>query len=155
MWLSWLWPFEMHKLKEIHSEFHAECVTDSRLNDTSTLSNGCGGVSILWKKSFDVTLIFEINSDGICGIRLRLTYPEMKELTLLRVYSPCVDAGIDKLCTSTLWARMFHKWGSEARARLIIDRCEMYAPSLSAVAKDPSYNFWRSSDIKTTGDYIF
>lgn len=32
----WLWPFEMQKLKEIHSEFNAECVTDSRLNDTST-----------------------------------------------------------------------------------------------------------------------
>ena len=84
----------MQKLKEIHSEFVAECVTDSRLNDT--LSKGCGGVGILWKKSFDVTPIGEIDSDRICGIRLRLTYPEMKELTTLGVYSPCADAGIDK-----------------------------------------------------------
>ena len=37
----WLWAFEMQKLKKIHSDFDAECVTDSHLNDTSTLSKGC------------------------------------------------------------------------------------------------------------------
>ena len=92
----WLWPFEMHKLKEINPEFAAECVTDSRLNETSSLTRGCGGVGILWKKSFDVTPIGEIDSDRICGIRMRLTYPETKELTILGVYSPCADAGIEK-----------------------------------------------------------
>ena len=59
------------------------------------LSKGCGGVGILWKKSFDVTPIGEIDSDRICGVRLRLTHPEMKEVTILGVYASCADAGID------------------------------------------------------------
>ena len=40
-------------------------MTELRPNDTSTLSRGCGGVGILWKKSFDVTPIGEI--DGFFG----------------------------------------------------------------------------------------
>ena len=36
----------------------------------------------------------------------------------------------------------------------LLDRCEMYAPSLSAIARGPSYTFWRSSDIRTTVDYV-
>ena len=34
-----------------------------------------------------MTLIGEIDSDRICGIRVRLTYPETKELTILGVYT--------------------------------------------------------------------
>ena len=64
--------------------------------DANSSTRGCGGVGILWKKSFDVTPIGEIDSDRICGIRMRLTYPETKELTILGVYSPCADVVIEK-----------------------------------------------------------
>ena len=130
----------------------------------------CRGVSILWKR-FDVTSIGEIDSDQICGIRLRLTYLEMKELTILRVYSPGADAGIDKY-VQVLWEleRLINEGqrvgpvlvggyfnahlGALGRVRGLgepnkqgvlsadlFDRCEMYAPSLSAIAKGTSYTF--------------
>ena len=180
----WLWPFEMHKLKEINPEFDAECVTDSRLNETSSLTRGCGGVGILWKKSFDVTPIGEIDSDRICGIRMRLTYPETKELTILGVYSPCADAGIEKyvqvLCELERLISEGQRLGpvllgGDFNAHLgalggvrgtgepnqqgvlladLLDRCEMYAPSLSSIAKGPSYTYRRSSEVRTTVDYV-
>ena len=101
----WLWPFEMHKLKEISPEFDAECVTDSRLNETSSLTRGCGGVGILWKKSFDVTPIGEIHvdSDRICGIRMRLTYISGdKRANYSRSAFPLCGCWNRKVCTSTL-----------------------------------------------------
>lgn len=65
----WLWPYELHKLDELNPEYHGQGRADSRLTETSdSCSRGCGGVGILWKKSFDVTPISDIQSDRICGI---------------------------------------------------------------------------------------
>ena len=66
-------PFEAHKLAKVNKEFHAETVTDSRLNESSSLNHGCGGVGILWKKSHDAVPISGIQSDRICGIRIQLS----------------------------------------------------------------------------------
>ncbi len=44
----WLWPYELHMLKEIHPDFTAVAVSDDRLSATSDLIRGCGGVTILW-----------------------------------------------------------------------------------------------------------
>ena len=43
----WLWPYETYKLNEIHSEFQCDCKSDARLNETTNLSRGCGGIGIL------------------------------------------------------------------------------------------------------------
>ena len=36
----------------------------------------------------------------------------------------------------------------------LLDRCEMYAPSLSSIANGPSYTYRRSSEVRTTVDYV-
>ena len=40
----WLWPFEAHKLAQVNKNFHAEVVTDTRLNENSDLHRGIGGL---------------------------------------------------------------------------------------------------------------
>ena len=90
----WLWPFEAHKLAKVNKEFHAETVTDSRLNESSSLNHGCGGVGILWKKSHDAVPISGIQSDRICGIRIQLSSTPLQCLTILGVYLPCADQGM-------------------------------------------------------------
>ena len=69
----WLWPYELHKLDEFNSEYQGLGKADPRLTDTSLTCcpRGCGGVGMLWKKSFDVTPISDIQSDRICGIRIK------------------------------------------------------------------------------------
>ena len=50
----WLWPFELSLLKTIHQDFTYTAVSDSRLNPSSDLTRGCGGVAILWRSSLRV-----------------------------------------------------------------------------------------------------
>ena len=66
----WLWPFESHKLSEVNP---SEVVIDGRLTECSTLSSGCGGVGILWRKGLNVFPIAGIQSDRICGIQIELS----------------------------------------------------------------------------------
>ena len=35
----------------------------------------------------------------------------------------------------------------------ILDRCEMFVPSLSSIATGPNYTHWKSPNIRTTIDY--
>ena len=94
----WLWPFEAHRLAKVNKEFHAETVTDSRLTESSSLNHGCGGVGILWKKSHDAVPISGIQSDRICGIRIQLSSTPLQCLTILGVYLPCADQGMQVYC---------------------------------------------------------
>ena len=48
----WLWLFEAERLCQIHPLFTAEVKTDVRLNENSTLQRGCGGVGLMWKKTW-------------------------------------------------------------------------------------------------------
>ena len=48
----WLWPFELSKLDTIVPGYKGTGISDTRLHDQSALTRGCGGVGILWKKSF-------------------------------------------------------------------------------------------------------
>lgn len=94
----WLWPFESHRLSQVHPSFAAETKTDARLDENSSLLRGCGGVGILWRKTLDATPISCISSDRISGIRLKLTSPEPAELTILGVYLPCAGQGLETYC---------------------------------------------------------
>ena len=68
----WLWPFELHKFDEFNHQYRGFGKSDPRLSETSDTSmRACGGVGILWRKSLDVTPITDIQSDRICGIRIK------------------------------------------------------------------------------------
>ena len=90
----WLWPYEAQKLSHVNEDFAAEVVIDKRLNENSTLKQGCGGVGLLWRKSLDAVPIPGIESDRICGIRIKLSTSPSCLLTILGVYLPCADQGI-------------------------------------------------------------
>ena len=91
----WLWPFEAERLCQIHPSYTAEVKTDARLNANSTLSRGCGGVGLMWKKDLDAVPISSISSDRICGLRIKLQRHATSEITVLCVYLPCSDMGME------------------------------------------------------------
>ena len=93
----WLWPFELHKLDELNQQFRGTGKADPRLSEMSDNSTrGCGGVGILWRKSFDATPISGIRSDRICGIRMKTsTDDDQSCLSTLGVYLPCLDLGVE------------------------------------------------------------
>ena len=66
----WLWPYESHRLSQVLPGFDAECCCDARLSEVSTLTSGCGGVGLLYRKGLKITPILNIASDRICGIRV-------------------------------------------------------------------------------------
>ena len=94
----WLWPYEAERLCIIHPSFTAEVKTDSRLNENSTLQRGCGGVGLMWRKTLNATPVSSISSDRICGLSLKLSLPEPTEVSILGVYLPCMDMGIECYC---------------------------------------------------------
>ena len=98
----WLWPYESKRLSEVHPAFTAECSTDARLHDNSDLSRGCGAVGIMFRKSLNVSPLPGISSDRLCGIRVHLTSPEPSCITVLGVYLPCPDQGMDAYCNTCL-----------------------------------------------------
>ena len=90
----WLWPFDLYKLDELHPSFSGFGRADSRLSETAhDKSRGCGGVGILWKKSLDVFPISAVDSDRICGIRLKKD--DETWLSIIGAYLPCADLGGD------------------------------------------------------------
>ena len=53
----WLWPFELANLQTVSEKIDYHAVSDPRLNETSELTRGCGGVAILWNKDLHVEKI--------------------------------------------------------------------------------------------------
>ena len=95
----WLWPYDLYKLDEFNPDYRGLGKADPRLTKTSdNCSRGCGGVGkgILWRRSFDVTPISDIQSDRICGIRVkRTTDDDQTWISILGVYLPCLDLGVE------------------------------------------------------------
>ncbi len=179
----WLWPFESQRLSQVHPSFAAETKTDSRLDENSSLLRGCGGVGILWRNNLDATPISCISSDRICGIRVKLSLAEPAELTILGVYLPCADQGLEAYCEHLVELERLVSEGQrlgpvviagDFNAHLgplggtrsqdnpnqqgiilkqLLDRCELYVVSLSSLSEGPLYTFW-NSDVQTTVDYI-
>ena len=65
----WLWLFELHRLSDIHPDFHGHGQADSRLTSCS-IGRGFGGVGIIWQCDLDATVVHATTSDRICSIRL-------------------------------------------------------------------------------------
>lgn len=68
----WLWPYQLSCLNQLHPDFTSFGQGDKRLNEKSDLSKGCGGVSLIWKKSLNAKPISDLQSDRICGVQLDL-----------------------------------------------------------------------------------
>jgi hypothetical protein len=90
----WLWPFEADRLRNIHPAFTAE-ISNERLTENSTLRRGCGGVGLMWRKEINATPISSISSDRICGLRVKSPHPGAADITIIGVYLPCSDTGVE------------------------------------------------------------
>ncbi len=89
----WLWPFDLHRLNEIHPDYRGHGQSDSRLTSRSE-GRGLGGVGIIWRQDLDVSVIHATTSDHICSIRLS-DESSGSTLTVVGVYLPCQDLGMD------------------------------------------------------------
>ena len=88
----WLWPFKLHSLSSLLSGFTGHGLCDRRLNETSELLRGCGGIAILWKKSIAAHPIhLNIDNDRICGIEPPLENHIIKKLLVFNIYFPSTD----------------------------------------------------------------
>jgi len=92
----WLWPFDLHCLKEIHPDYRGHGQSDSRLTSRSE-GRGLGGVDIIWHQDLDVNVVHATTSDRICGIRLS-DKSSRSTLTVIGVYLPCHDLGTRTNC---------------------------------------------------------
>ena len=179
----WLWPFEADRLLSVHPAFTAEVKTDNRLTEDSTLRRGCGGVGIMWKKTIDATPITSINSDRICGIHVKLPQSGGTNLSVISVYLPCSDTGMEHYSEHLIELERViseqQRHGpiiimGDFNAHLgtlggvrgigqpnqqglllqqLITRCDLYVLSLASLSQGPQYTF-HNSELQTTVDYI-
>ena len=179
-----MWPYELHKPNEFDTLYQGSGKSDPRLTNTldTTTARGFGGVGMLWKNSLGASEISNINSDRICGIRVKKGADETW-ITTVGVYLPYPDLGIDlhRDCLSKLEKVIS---GSECMGPAIVagdfnahlgsicgprveynsnlqgvlledllDTCKLHAVSLCESVSGPNYTY-KSGDTCTTVDYI-
>ena len=179
----WLWPYEADRLSKIHPAFTAEVKTDERLTENSSLRKGCGGVGLIWKKEIDATPISSISSDRICGIRIKSSCPSVDDITIIAVYLPCSDMGMEcysehlielervvsehqphgpVIIMGDFNAHLGTLGGERGTGQpnqqgillhQLIARCNLYAVSLSSLSQGPAYTF-QNSVSQITVDYV-
>ena len=86
----WLWPYELNKLKSLNPNYVYTAVSDQRLNSTSDLTRGLGGVAIIWKKSLRASPIKIQDCDRMCGLQVEMACTR-RPLFILGVYLPSGD----------------------------------------------------------------
>ena len=91
----WLWPYDLHKLNNINDKYDAVGKSDCRLTEDRDGGRGCGGIGILWHKSIAASPIPGIGSDRICGIRFSMDDGDNSAVSVIGVYLPCLDQGVD------------------------------------------------------------
>ena len=69
--------------------------SDQRLSESAEGSRGCGGIGMIWRKSIGATPINGITSDRICGIRFTVDNGDRSTVSVIVVYLPCLDQGMD------------------------------------------------------------
>ena len=95
----WLWPYQLQCLENIHPDFDGFGVSDSRLNEHSDLTRGCGGVGIIWRRSLLANPIKKIVSDRFCVLELSLSPSQTLEprtLNVIPVYLPSSDHSLEE-----------------------------------------------------------
>ena len=174
----WLWPFELHKLNDIHPNMTGLAIADKRLNPESNLVRGCGGIGILWNKHLDATPVSGIESDRICALNIKST---TCSTLIIGVYLPTTDAPIDDfhLCLHTLESLINNHSGpvviagdfnchvgQEGGPRAtnnpnhqgdllleMVQNNDLFFTSLSNVTSGPAYTYF-NGNTRTTTDYI-
>ncbi len=176
----WLWPYDLHKLNDVNEEYDAVGKSDCRLNEDREGGRGCGGIGILWHKSISACPISGISSDRICGIRFSLDDGDNSVMSVIGVYLPCLDQGVDcyrdqlvelerVISDSQLLGPVVvlgdfnaHLGGAESNGEQnlqgvllqeVLQQCDLSAVSQGALASGPGYTFY-SGDTRTTVDYI-
>ena len=133
----------------------------------------------MWRKDLDVTPISGIQSDRLCAIRIKMCDTNM---TVIGVYMPCAGTDIqaygshlielERLVTEAQSTGLVCVMGDfnahigvqdgfndsmNPEGVLIeqwIDRCSLYATSLTPSRSGPTYTYFKS-DKQTTVDYVF
>lgn len=137
---------------------------------------------MIWHRNLCSTTISGSDSDHICGIRIKIKNSQ-QFLSIISVYLPCADLGADyyleciveleriteesKQLGPTIIMGDFNAhlgtlggpWGrgdpnsQGVLLHELLQRCDLFAASLSNHAEGPDYTFWRG-DIRTTVDYV-
>ena len=174
----WLWPYELHKLNEINQMYEAVGKSDSRLTEEKDGGRGCGGIGLLWHKNIAATPISGISSDWICGVRFTVDDGDNSLMSVIGVYLPCLDQGVDcyrehlqelerLISESRLLGPVTllgdfnaHLGGLESQQNVqglllqeIMERCELSAIYQGVLASGPKHTFC-SGNVRTTVDYI-
>ena len=179
----WLWPYDLDKLGQISGDYEAVGKADCRLTEEAEGGRGFGGVGILWHKSIGATPIGGIASDRICGIRFSVDDGDRSVMSVIGVYLPCLDQGLDcykehvielerVISESELLGPVAvlgdfnaHLGGLGGHVGVgesnlqgvllqdVMDRCSLSAVSLGSLASGPGYTYC-SGEVRTTVDYI-
>lgn len=173
-----LWPFELHKLNDVHPNMAGSAIADKRLNPDSNLVRGCGGIGILWNKQLNVLPVSEIDSDRICA---RTIESATCSILVIGVYLPTADAPVDvfRSCLHTLenlinshcgpvilpgdfnchvgpegGPRGFSNPNLQGELLLeMVQNNDLFITSLSGMSSGPLYTYF-SGEICPTTDYI-
>ena len=152
----------------------------SRLTEDRDGGRGCGGVGVLWHNSIAASPIHGISSDRICSIRLSLDGEGNSITSVIDVYLPCLNQGIecyrDHLIELESVVRDLQQLGpvialGDFNAHLgtaedegvqnlqgvllqkVLEQCGLSAVSQGALASGPCYTFC-SGNVQTTVDYL-
>ena len=91
----WLWPYELTRLNDTFDDKEATGEADSRLTESSNGGRGVGGIAILWHKTIGAIPVSDITSDRICVIRFCDPNDNRSTVSVIGVYLPCSDQGMD------------------------------------------------------------
>lgn len=172
----WLWPYDLHRLNDINVGYNAIGKADGRLTEERDGGRGCGGIGLLWHKSIEATPISGISSDRICGIRMTMDDGDSSLMSVIGVYLPCLDLGVDcyrehlvELESVVSEARLlgpvtvlgdFNAHLEVGKQKLqgvllqeVMDRCELSAVSMGAMASGPAYTFC-GGEVTSTVDFV-
>ena len=165
-------------MNEINPDYEVVGKSDSRLMEERNGGRGCGGIGLLWHKSVAATPISGITSDRICGIRRTVDDGGNSLMSVIGVYLPCLDLGVDcyrehmkelerVVCESQFLGPVTvlgdfnaHLGGLECEQNMqgvllqeMLERCELSAVSKGVLASGPGYTYC-NGDVKATVDYI-
>ena len=128
----------------------------------------------MWRNTLYANPFSCISGDRICGICVKLSSSEPAELTILEVYLPCADLGLETHCEHLVELESLISEGQKLGPVLIagdfnahlgplggvrgqgipnqqgvflkqlLDQCELHAVSLSSLSEGPLYTFWNT-----------
>jgi len=116
------------------------------------MRKGCGGVGLIWKKEINATPIPLISSDRICGICIKSPSSGTDDITIITVYLPCSDMGMEcysehlielervVLSASTIALQICRTQSRSVGPPYF--RCSAFIPSCPAAL--PSFSFFKT-----------